>query len=108
VPFAKIASFDMDDTLITRKSGAKFPKDADDWLILHPQVGPTLQKLAKDSYKIVIFTNQNGIAKGHTKADDIRKKVANIAKELKIEMQVFVATAEDEYRKPGSKMWEVL
>lgn len=102
---AKIASFDMDDTLITRKSGAKFPKDADDWLILYPQVGPTLQKLFKDNYKIVIFTNQNGIEKGHTKADDIRKKVANIAKELKVEMQVFVATSEDEYRKPGSKMW---
>jgi len=83
----------MDDTLITRKSGAKFPKDANDWLILYPQVGLTLQKLAKDNYKIVIFTNQNGIEKGHTKAEDIRKKVANIAQELQIEMQVFVATS---------------
>jgi hypothetical protein len=32
---AKIASFDMDDTIITRKSGAKFPKNADDWIFLH-------------------------------------------------------------------------
>jgi bifunctional polynucleotide phosphatase/kinase len=70
----------MDDTLITRKSGAKFPKDADDWLILYPQVGPTLQKLVKDGYKLVIFTNQNGIEKGHTNPEHIKKKVANIAK----------------------------
>jgi bifunctional polynucleotide phosphatase/kinase len=72
----------MDDTIITRKSGAKFPKNADDWVILFPQVIPTIQKLAKDKYKIVIFTNQMGIQKGHTPASDIKKKVANIAKEM--------------------------
>jgi bifunctional polynucleotide phosphatase/kinase len=34
----KIASFDMDDTIITRKSGAKFPKDAYDWIFWKPLV----------------------------------------------------------------------
>jgi hypothetical protein len=42
---AKIASFDMDDTIITRKSGAKFPKDADDWLFLNDKVVPKIKQL---------------------------------------------------------------
>lgn len=46
-PSAKVASFDLDDTLVTRKSGAKFPKDADDWVLLFDKVAPTIKKLAK-------------------------------------------------------------
>ena len=103
-----MASFDMDDTIITRKSGAKFPKDADDWILLNDKVAPKIKELYNDGYKIVIFTNQAGIQKGKTRASDIKKKVQNIAKELDIEMQVFVASHEDEYRKPGTKMWDSL
>jgi len=51
----------MDDTIITRKSGAKFPKDAHDWVLLFDKVTPTIKKLHEDGYKIVIFTNQLGI-----------------------------------------------
>jgi bifunctional polynucleotide phosphatase/kinase len=105
---AKIASFDMDDTIITRKSGAKFPKDAYDWLLLNDKVGPKIKELSDDGYKIVIFTNQAGIQKGHTKASDIKTKVQDIALNLRVEMQVFVAAHEDEFRKPGSRMWECL
>jgi bifunctional polynucleotide phosphatase/kinase len=61
IPLEKIASFDMDDTIITRKSGAKFPKDANDWLILNDKVSPKIKELYDDGYKIVIFTNQAGI-----------------------------------------------
>jgi bifunctional polynucleotide phosphatase/kinase len=92
---AKVASFDMDDTIITRKSGAKFPQNADDWVFLNDKVSPTLKKLAADDFKIIIFTNQLGIQKGKTSPQDIKTKVANIAKALAIEMQVFVASAED-------------
>jgi bifunctional polynucleotide phosphatase/kinase len=35
---AKIASFDMDDTLLRTKSGAKFAKDAKDWIFWHESV----------------------------------------------------------------------
>jgi bifunctional polynucleotide phosphatase/kinase len=37
-PSAKIASFDMDDTLIRVKSGAKFPKDSNDWVFWDEKV----------------------------------------------------------------------
>lgn len=95
VPSAKIASFDMDDTIITRKSGAKFPKDAYDWLFLNDKVSPKIKELSNDGYKIVIFTNQAGIQKGHSKAQDIKTKVQNIAKDAGVEMQVFIASHED-------------
>ena len=32
----KVLGLDMDGTLIQVKSGAKFPKDANDWLFFHP------------------------------------------------------------------------
>lgn len=85
----------MDDTIITRKSGAKFPKDANDWLFLNDKVSPKIKELSDAGYKIVIFTNQAGIQKGHTKAQDIKTKVQNIAKDLGVEMQVFIASHED-------------
>lgn len=83
----------MDDTIITRKSGAKFPKDAHDWVLLFDKVTPTIKKFDEDGYKIVIFTNQLGIEKGKTKPQDIKLKVKNIAKAIGVEMQVFVATS---------------
>lgn len=104
---AKVASFDMDDTLIKVKSGAKFPKNADDWLFWHASVPDKLRELAKEGYKLVIFTNQNGISKGHTVAADIQTKIQNICKEVGVEMLAFIASADDEYRKPSTKMWEL-
>lgn len=88
-----IASFDMDDTIITRKSGAKFPKNADDWIFLNEKVSPIIKNLEKEGYKIVIFTNQLGIEKGKTDLNDIKIKVKNIAKAIGVEMQVFVASS---------------
>lgn len=105
---AKVASFDMDDTLIRVKSGAKFPKNADDWLFWDDKVPEKLRELSKDGYKLVIFTNQNGITKGHTSAADIQTKIQNICKEVGVQMTVFIASADDEYRKPSVKMWELL
>jgi len=55
---AKIASFDMDSTLISTKSGAKFPKHAGDWQWWSGSVVKTLQKYHAEGYKLVIFTNQ--------------------------------------------------
>lgn len=82
--------------------------------------------------KIVIFTNQNGIAKGTTSAADIKGKILDIIKAVSasaltpicspssrtavmlaalavawqagVPMQAFVATDDDMYRKPGTGM----
>ena len=53
---AKIAAFDLDHTLIKPKSGRKFPKDYDDWVLLDG-VKKKLTDLYEDDFKIVVFTN---------------------------------------------------
>ena len=45
-PSNLIASFDMDDTLIKPKSGAKFAKSATDWIWWHPNVPERLKLIA--------------------------------------------------------------
>lgn len=65
----------MDCTLINTKSGAKFAKNAEDWVYWDKSVPAKLKALAEDGYKIVIFTNQKGISTGNCKAEHIKKKI---------------------------------
>nr|CAX11689.1 polynucleotide kinase-3'-phosphatase [Nilaparvata lugens] len=105
---SKIASYDMDGTIILTKSGKVFPVDKNDWKLFSPAVKSQLKKLHDDNFKIVIFTNQAGISRGKTKVDDFKYKVEKITSALDVPVQVFVATSEDKYRKPVPGMWEVL
>lgn len=104
----KIAAYDMDGTLISTKSGKVFPQNPDDWKILWPEVPLKLQKLHKDGYKIVVFTNQGGIARGKVKPADIKQKLEKIAVTLGVPVQAFVATGESVFRKPAPGMWDTL
>src|ERR1019366_8099317 len=54
-----IASLDLDWTIVKPKSGNKFPRDYDDWMVL-PGVKEKLNELYDSGWKIVIFTNQAG------------------------------------------------
>jgi len=102
----KLASFDMDDTLVHPKSSAKFPKGRSDWRWLFPQVPERLKKLHNEGYSVVIFTNQAGIGKGHVKAADIKGKILDLAKELEIPLRAVIASEDDVYRKPASTMFK--
>lgn len=102
----KLASFDMDDTLIRPKSGAKFPKNRSDWRWLFPSVPEKLKKLHDEGFGVVIFTNQAGIGKGHVKAADIKGKILDLAKELNIPLRAVIASEDDAYRKPASTMFK--
>ncbi|CAK93378.1 unnamed protein product (macronuclear) [Paramecium tetraurelia] len=105
-PQPLVLGFDMDETLIKTKSGKKFAKDANDWQWWNPKVIPTIQDYFKQGYSIVIFTNQNGIEKGHTKESDIKTKIESLQKELKIPLAAFIASSDDNYRKPRVDMWK--
>ena len=102
----KVAAYDMDNTLIRTESGLIFPKDHNDWQILNPTVTQKLKELHKDGYKIVIFTNQGKFFLGKIKPSDFKRKIEKLVKNLKVPVQVFLATGRDLYRKPRIGMWE--
>lgn len=105
--FNKIAGFDLDGTIIKTKSGKVFPVDKNDWILWNKYVKEVLYQYYNDEYKIVIFTNQLGIKKGKISKKDFLEKVENIRKELNIDFDIFIATADDHYRKPMIGMWEL-
>jgi len=105
---SKIAGFDMDETLISTKSGEKFPKNRSDWEWWDPCVPKKLKQIYDDGYKVVIMSNQNGIGKGKVDASAIEGKIQDLAKALGFPIQALLATNDDMYRKPGIRMWEYL
>ncbi|KAE8880165.1 hypothetical protein PF005_g16674 [Phytophthora fragariae] len=103
----KVAGFDLDGTLIVTKSGKKFAKDKDDWKWFHPTlVRDKLAQLARDGFTLVIFSNQNGIAKGHITAAQVQSKLETIVKQLKLPMLVLLGTENDAMRKPRLGAWK--
>ena len=106
----KIASFDMDWTLIRTKGGQTFPKNKDDWLLLFDEkTQDKLVELDKEDYKIVVFTNQAGVAAGKTKVPDLNHKFGAIQQKVGVPM-IFMAsiTKESIFRKPQTGMWKYL
>jgi bifunctional polynucleotide phosphatase/kinase len=104
----KIASFDLDDTLVTPKNKKDkkdkkntFSNGPDDWRWLYDNIViDKLKELHGDGYCIVIVSNQMGIGKGKVSGDDWIKKIENINDELKLEMKVFCSINNNKYRKP--------
>ena len=104
----RVAAFDMDGTLIRTRSGRKFPTGRTDWLWLLPCIPDRLRKLHADGWKLVIFTNQNGISTGNQPVADIKGKILDIIKDVGVPMSAFVASADDLYRKPAVNMWSFM
>jgi len=104
----KIASFDLDSTLITSKSGRRFPKDPKDWKWLYSEVPKKLKILHETGWKLIVFTNQNGISLGRVKLKDFYTKLNNIFTILNLPVTIFLATEKDMYRKPDVGMWNIM
>jgi len=100
----KIAAFDLDYTLIRPKSGNKFPKDHNDWILMDG-VAEKLNALKEDGYKIVICTNQG--SSSYNK-DLFAEKIANISKALNLDLSVYAAIEHGIYRKPCTGIWNTI
>ena len=105
---SKIASYDMDNTLIKTVSGNVFPKNVDDWQLNYGNIPAKLKSLYANGFKIVVFTNQRGIETGKVTMNELKKKISLIHQRLEVPSQFFVATGSTEYRKPRTGMWKVL
>jgi len=83
-----MAAFDMDWTILKPKSGALFPKNAHDWCWLYKDT--TRDKLkelhVKDGFRIVIFSNQGGVAHGKTSTKELETKFTAIQSEVDVPM----------------------
>ncbi|ESO10945.1 hypothetical protein HELRODRAFT_109229 [Helobdella robusta] len=105
---AKIAGFDLDDTVITTKSGKVYPENMLDWKFLFHDVPKKLETLHQDGYKIALFSNQLGIKRGKIEAKDFKEKLEKVVKQLGVPVQAYIATGTGFYRKPCHGMWKRL
>lgn len=105
---SKIAAFDLDGTLICTKSGARFAKNSDDWMLNFSDIPTKLSDLIDKDYKIVIFTNQGGVKNDSTKRNEFKAKAEGVLSKLKLPIQLFTATTNSIYRKPVIGMWDTL
>eukprot|EP00403_Amphidinium_massartii_P025160 CAMPEP_0178396230 /NCGR_PEP_ID=MMETSP0689_2-20121128/13624_1 /TAXON_ID=160604 /ORGANISM="Amphidinium massartii, Strain CS-259" /LENGTH=542 /DNA_ID=CAMNT_0020016903 /DNA_START=39 /DNA_END=1667 /DNA_ORIENTATION=+ len=103
-----VAGYDMDSTLIETKSGKTFPQSKDDWKLWNEAVPGKLQELHKSGHKIVILTNQGGVAKGQTKLADIQAKIDELQAALDVPLLAMILTQDDLYRKPLPAAWKLM
>lgn len=101
-PNKYIASFDLDNTLITTKSGKKFPINGDDYKYTFDNVKDKIDELINKGYKIVIFTNQRGVDLKKTNIKDITSKIEKLFPSA----DYFIAIKDDLYRKPMIGMFD--
>ena len=73
----------QDSTLVLTKSGRQFSSSPSDWKFWDPCVPQKLTELSKKGYKLVIFSNQGGISKGHTSGAEFKAKLDKIHAEVR-------------------------
>lgn len=100
IPKSKVASFDLDWTIIRPKGNTVFPKDNNDWVIF-PKILTFIREKHMGGYCIVIFTNQKNVDRNLFKT-----KIENISNHLKVPLLLYGSTKNDLYRKPSVGMWE--
>jgi bifunctional polynucleotide phosphatase/kinase len=103
-PQKYIAAFDIDWTL-SYPEKKLFPKDPEDIQLL-PNRQEKLERLFKMGYTIVLFTNQKSKSKNQ-KLERV-ERIKTIIKKINVPVFAFIATGDDNYRKPNIGMWEKL
>lgn len=106
----KVASFDLDGTLIKSKSGG-YPKDHTDWILWHDSIISELSNLHNNGYKVIVFTNQAGILRPNSsvKLHLFKSKIESVINQLGIPSQFYMATYHGgPYRKPIPGMWKLM
>lgn len=111
---AAVLGLDVDGTLVTPRSGARFPRDADDWTWRWPEAAlrahiRAFHAAARDGEGVVVlFTNQGGMTRGCHPAAAM-DRLGAIARALHtltdLPVAVLAAPATGAFRKPCFGMW---
>jgi bifunctional polynucleotide phosphatase/kinase len=107
----KIASFDLDQTLIGTMSGKKFSKNSTDWKWMFPIVKQKLYSFHKKGYDIIIATNQAGIGSSVAKLNEFKNKMQNIETDILtsypgMKFRIYCMIHKDIHRKPYPTIFE--
>ena len=108
----RIAAFDLDDALITTRSGRRFARDAEDWKWWDASVPTTLRRLADEGFLLAVLSNQAAVqlkSPGPTRSRELfQRKVAAVLRDLALPLRLYAATGADTFRKPRVGMWDRL
>ena len=109
----KIAAFDLDWTIIRPKYNKKFPTNKNDWVFINNKIRKKINKLLKDDYYVVIFSNQGGILYKKQNVEDIIYKFNYIIKKIKYKtnqlknVSYVISYKYNKYRKPNISMFSL-
>ena len=97
----KIVFLDLDNTLITTKTGRTFPINHNDWKPI-PKTLKFIKNKKSQGYKIILVTNQGGISKGFLTLENFNTKLKDIQDVIGFKFdKIFIALSMDsDYRKP--------
>ncbi|CAG7846233.1 Bifunctional polynucleotide phosphatase/kinase AltName: Full=DNA 5'-kinase/3'-phosphatase; AltName: Full=Polynucleotide kinase-3'-phosphatase; Includes: RecName: Full=Polynucleotide 3'-phosphatase; AltName: Full=2'(3')-polynucleotidase; Includes: RecName: Full=Polynucleotide 5'-hydroxyl-kinase [Serendipita indica DSM 11827] len=108
----RVALFDLDNTLITTKTGGVFFLDCGDWKWFTPVIPKKLHELHDNGYLIFIVTNQlcpPGVESSESFYNDWRRRFDRVATALQgVPFRLLASVRNDWYRKPLPGMWEAI
>lgn len=94
----KIASFDLDGTIIVTLSKKKFPVSHNDWEFFLG-AKEKLQSLSQNGYCLIIVSNQAGL-RSEIQKTNWMLKLETIQQSLNLELLIFCSLTNNEFRKP--------
>ncbi|AUF81622.1 nicotinamide riboside kinase 1 [Malacosoma neustria nucleopolyhedrovirus] len=103
---SKIASFDLDDTLITTKNNLSFSKAPLEWQFKYNNVKEKFIELLDKDYCIMIVLNTTITTLRDE--DTLKKAIESICRALNLPLVVYVSTKFNKYRKPNTGIFENL
>jgi bifunctional polynucleotide phosphatase/kinase len=102
----KIASFDLDNTLIKTKSGKTFPIDETDWIFNFDNVTEVLNQYHGDNYCLIIISNQKNLE--DKKLESWVTKIKDIINKIGLPVKVYASIKDNIYRKPNTGLWNLI
>lgn len=103
----RIASFDLDNTLIPYNRNKSIP-----WSLLYPTIVDKLNHYHDDNYIFVMFTNQSAMRNKTFDIDfwksNFEKIISQIFGNKKIYLAIYASKCDDYYRKPNLGMWNLM
>lgn len=83
----KAVFIDLDNTLITTRSGKKYPIHSKDWKFI-PETLDAIQYYHRNDYMVIILSNQLGIEEGYVIEEAFVSKLEEICKVLEKELRI--------------------